>query len=175
MDGLSDLLMGSHQVEGKTYVVFGRNGSSFYFSRSYLPFDPQSMPIDLSLDYVNVASPDQSVNMLDTSLIVINVSHGRFVSLSAPGVELMSFYLRNISDGKIQFVSDGTGIEPQCRLVAQHPQILLSIRSDMKATRPTQAPTSAPTVVVSKGSSVVVTHGVVGGSIFGLGLWVFFL
>jgi hypothetical protein len=112
-DGVDDLLIGASSAApggmssaGRSYLILGKSNLG---SSGALPLSTLNGVNGFKLD-----GEAADLNHANESLVFIpsNVRHGRFETLSNPGIFIANFTQQQISSGEIQFIHDGTLITP---------------------------------------------------------------
>lgn len=117
-DKIPDLLIsakGRKVNTGKTYVVFGKEANSAYFSNNYMSIGTGET-IPLTSQHIAVESTRTDLNMSSLIINANNVVNGFFAFKSAPATSISHFTMQNILDGEIQFKHIGGPFPPSYSL-----------------------------------------------------------
>ncbi len=137
-DGRSDVIVGAYQADspgelnaGKVYVVFGEE-FPFYFSANSLLISSGGM---VSVDSQSLAvASSVGADVSNVRFTIENIANGYFRFKNTSGA-ISTFYMKNISDGVVEFVHlGGNALAPRYRVVVNSTGSITTIFSDLNAT-----------------------------------------
>ncbi|MBA2650081.1 MAG: FG-GAP repeat protein [Legionella sp.] len=121
-DGRPDYIVGARGTSsplkmnsGSTYLLYGGDTNSTYFSRNELEIGSGDTVL-LSQQNLNLESNQANARLGQTLLKVENLTNGYFSFNFAPADRITNFYFENITGNKVQFVHTGVSFAPGYRL-----------------------------------------------------------
>ncbi len=112
-DGVDDFMIGTFTFTGVSYVILGIRDMQLL--KNWLPLISGENTL-LSNNYFNVSMISDCSCQSISYLINPLPKSGRFESIFSPGVAMQSFTQRQITQGQIRFIHNGSTVSPQFNL-----------------------------------------------------------
>lgn len=113
-DGISDLLIGAYNAfstTGASYVIFGESSVSLLLSENNLHIK-EGQTVTLNSQNLNATNPIMPSKDSSLQFTLSNIKHGYFFTAANTSLPLTQFTQKQVRNGQIQFMQDGSGYAP---------------------------------------------------------------